>query len=131
MLESQVKYRKLSHLYHQSAKLRFFIKSKKFGDVCKLSNDFNLSPGQTRNIVSETLCFLPMFPCLPTLENIVPGTKLASQEAKMFPKKFRNIFVAQTMFPSEPTRFQMFPARETLFSRVNKFKKCFKTIVQI
>ena len=53
------------------------------------------------------------------------------QEAKMFPKKFRNIFVAETMFPSLPTCFQMFPARETLFPRLGKFKQCFKTIVQI
>ena len=48
----------------------------------------------------------------------------------MFPKKFRNIFVVETMFPSVLTRYQMFPARETLFSRLGKFKKCFKTIVQ-
>ena len=33
----------------------------------------------------------------------------------MFPNKFRNIFVAETMFPSLPTCFQMFPARETLY----------------
>ena len=39
----------------------------------------------------------------------------------MFPKKFRNIF-AETMFPSLPTCFQMFPARQTLFSRLGKFK---------
>ena len=48
----------------------------------------------------------------------------------MFPKKFRNIFVAETMFPSLPTCFQMFPARETLFSRSGMLKQCFKTIVQ-
>ena len=64
-----------------------------------------------------------MFPRLPTLGNIVAETKFASQEAKMFPKKFRNIFVAETMFPSLPTCFQMFPARETLFFRLGKFKK--------
>ena len=76
--------------------------------------------------------FLSMFPCLPTSENIVAETKFASQEAKMFPKKIdRNIFVAETMFPSFPKCFQMFPARETLFSRLGKSKKCFKTIVQI
>ena len=50
-------------------------------------------------------CFLPMFPCLPTSGNIVAETKFASQEAKMFPNKFRNIFVAETMFDSLPTRF--------------------------
>ena len=48
----------------------------------------------------------------------------------MFPKKFRNIFVAETMFPSLPTCFQMFPARETLFSRLGMLKQCFKTVVQ-
>ena len=75
--------------------------------------------------------FLLMFPCLPTSENIVAETKFASQEAKVFPKKFRNIFVAKTMFPSFPKCFQMFPARETLFSRLSKSKKCFQIIVQI
>ena len=43
-----------------------------------------------------------MFPCLPTPGNIVAETKFASWEAKMFPDKFRNIFVAETMFPSLP-----------------------------
>ena len=57
-----------------------------------------------------------MFPCLPTSENIVAKTKFASQEAKMFPNKFRNIFVKETMFPGLPTCFQTFPAREALFS---------------
>ena len=66
-----------------------------------------------------------MFPCLPTSGNIVAEIKFASQEAKMFPKKFRNIFVAETMFPSLPTCFQMFPARETLFSRLGMLE-CFK-----
>ena len=41
-----------------------------------------------------------MFPCLLTSENIGAETKFASQEAKMFAHKFRNIFVAETMFPS-------------------------------
>ena len=49
----------------------------------------------------------------------------------MFPKKFTGIIVAETMFPSLPTCFQMFPARETLFSRLGKFKKGFETVVQI
>ena len=43
-----------------------------------------------------------MFPCLSTPGNIVAETKFASREAKMFPDKFRNIFVAETMFPSLP-----------------------------
>ena len=73
-----------------------------------------------------------MFPCLPTSGNIVAETKFASQEAEMFPNRFRNIFVAETMFPSLPTAtgFQMFPTRETLFSRLDIFKQCFKTIVR-
>ena len=45
----------------------------------------------------------------PTSGNIVAEAKFAFQEAKMFPKKFRNIFVAETMFPSLPTCCQMFP----------------------
>ena len=61
-----------------------------------------------------------MFPIkvslLLTSGNIVAETKFASQEAKMFPNKFRNIFVAETMFPGLPKCFQVFPARETLFS---------------
>ena len=72
-----------------------------------------------------------MFPCLPTSGNIVAETKFASQEAKMFPNKFGNIFVAETMCSSMPTCYPMFLARETLFFRLGKFKKCFKTIVQI
>ena len=70
-----------------------------------------------------------MFPCLLTSENVVE-TKFASQEAKMFPNKFRNIFVAETMFPSLPTCFQIFLTQETLFSRLGMFKQCFKTIVK-
>ena len=51
-----------------------------------------------RNIVAETLCFLSMFPCLPTSGNIDAETKLtfASKKAKMFPNKFRNIFCCGT-----------------------------------
>ena len=85
--------------------------------------------GKLGNIVAETL-FLSMFPYLPTSGNIVAETKFASQEAKRFPNKFRNIFVAETMFHSLPICFQMFPARETLFSRLGMLKHCFKTIVQ-
>ena len=40
----------------------------------------------------------------------------------MFPNNIRNIFVAETIFPSFATRFQMFPTRETLFSRLDMFK---------
>ena len=71
-----------------------------------------------------------MFPCLATSGNIVAETIFAFQEAQMFSNKFRNIFVAETMFSSLPTCFQMFPARETLFSRLGMLKKVFKTIVQ-
>ena len=83
--------------------------------------------GKLGNIVAET-CFLSMFPCLATSGNIFAETKFASQEAKIFPKKFRNIFVTETIFPSLPTCFQMFAARETLFSRLGMLKQCFKTI---
>ena len=38
-----------------------------------------------------------MFPCLLVSGNIVAETKFASQEAKMLPNKFGNIFVAETM----------------------------------
>ena len=86
--------------------------------------------GKLGKIVAET-CFLTMFHCLPTSGNIVAETKLATQDAKIFAKKFRNVFVAQTMFPSLLACFQMFPARETLFSRSGKYKKCFKITVQI
>ena len=72
-----------------------------------------------------------MFPCLPTSRNIVAETKLACKEAKMFPNKFINIFVVETMFPSLPTCYRMFLARETLFSRLGMLKPCFKTIVQV
>ena len=55
-----------------------------------------------------------MFPInvslLPTSGNIVAKTKFASQEAIMFPNKFKNIFVAETKFPSFPKCFQVFPA---------------------
>ena len=73
------------------------------------------APGKVGNIVAKTLCFLPMFLCLPTSGNIniVAETKFPSQEAKMFHNKFRNISIAETMFPSLPTCFQMFPTRET------------------
>ena len=70
-----------------------------------------------------------MFPCLPTSVNIVAEIKFASQEAKMFSNKFRNIFVAETMFPSFSTCFQMFLGGETLFSRLGTLKQCFKTIL--
>ena len=68
-----------------------------------------------------------MSPCLPTSGNIVAETKFAFQEAKMFPNKFRNIFIAETGLP---TCFQMFPARETLFFPLGMLKQCLKTTVQ-
>ena len=73
------------------------------------------SLGKLGNIVAETLCFLSMFPCtLPTSGTLlsVVETKFASQEGKMFPNKFINIFVAETMFLSLPTCFQMYPVYE-------------------
>ena len=74
------------------------------------------------------------FPVCPPRETLLRKqnweTKFASQEAKMFPNKFGNIFVAETMFPSLPTCFEMFPTPETLFSRWAMLKQCLKTIVQ-
>ena len=55
---------------------------------------------------------------------------LLPMKRKMLPNKFKNIFVAEIMFPSLPTCFQMFPARETLFSRLGTFKQRLKTVVQ-
>ena len=69
------------------------------------------------------------FPCLPTTGNFVAEIIFASQEAKMFPKKFRNIFVPEPIFPSLPTCFQMFSTRETLFSRLGMLEQCLMTIV--
>ena len=72
-----------------------------------------------------------MFPCLSPLGNIAVETNFATQGAKMFPNKFRNIFVAETIFPSLPTCYQMFIARGTLFSRSGMLKQCFKTSANI
>ena len=47
----------------------------------------------------------------------------ASQEAKMFPNKFRNIFVAETMFPRLPTCFQMFSGRKHGFPNREQYFK--------
>ena len=72
-----------------------------------------------------------VFLSLPTSGNIVVETKFAFQETKRFPKKLRNIFVAETiMFPGLPTCFQIISARETLFSQLGTLKHCFKTKVQ-
>ena len=84
--------------------------------------------GKLGNIVAETSPFLSMFLWLSISGNIVAETKLASPRTKVFPNKFRSIFVAETMFPSLPICFQVFPVRKTLFSRLDKLKQCFKTI---
>ena len=53
--------------------------------------------GERGNIVAEKLCFRK---CLPTHRKLA---EFAAREAKMFPIKFRNIFLAGTMFlPSWP-----------------------------
>ena len=67
-----------------------------------------------------------MRPCLLTSGNIVAETKFASHEAKMFPNKFRDIFIAEAMFPSLLARFQVFPVQKTLFSRLGMLKRYFK-----
>ena len=52
-----------------------------------------------------------------TSGNIVAETKFASQEGKLFPNKFRNIFFCRNSVSySLLTSLQMFPTRETLFS---------------
>ena len=88
--------------------------------------------GKLGNIFVETLCFLPMFPCFPTCGNIVAEAKLnlLPRKQKCFLRNSETFF-GETMFPSLPTCFEMFSARETLFSRLGKFKKYFKTIVQM
>ena len=48
----------------------------------KNAEDFLIALGKLENIVAETLCFLSMFPCVPTSGNIVPETKFASHEEK-------------------------------------------------
>jgi hypothetical protein len=55
---------------------------------------FRKALGKLGNIVLETFViparffmFPQMFPCFPTLGNIVAETKFASREAKMFPQK--------------------------------------------
>ena len=55
---------------------------------------------------------------------------LLLRKQKRFPTNSGKIFVAETMFPSLPTCFQMIPTRETLFCRLGMLKPCFKTIVQ-
>ena len=53
----------------------------------------------------------------------LPGSKNVSRQ-------IQKRFVAVTMFPSLLTCFQMFPARETLFSPLGMLEQCLKTIVQ-
>ena len=83
---------------------------------------------------TETLCFLLMFPCLPTSGNTVAETKFTSQKAKMFPKKFRKIFVVKTlcflsMFPCLPTSGNTVAETKFTFQKAkmfpNKFRKIF------
>ena len=65
--------------------------------------------------IAETLCFLSMFPCLPTSGNIVAGTKFASQEAKTLAKKVRYIFDVESMFPSLPICLKCFQHEKYCF----------------
>ena len=58
------------------------------------------------------------------------GKKICLQESKNVFQHIISIFVAVTMFPSLLRCFQMFPARETLFSRLDMLKQCFRTVVQ-
>ena len=59
------------------------------------------------------------------------GNKVCFPGSKKIPKKFRNIFLRkQCLLVCPHACFQMFPARETLFSRLGMLKHCLKTIVQ-
>ena len=60
------------------------------------------------NIVAETLCFLSMFPCLPTSDNVVAEIKFASQESKIVSQQIRKRFGRGNNVPSLPTCSQMF-----------------------
>ena len=51
------------------------------------------------HVVWVTLCFLSMFFCLSSTINIFAETKFASQEAKMFPSKFKNILLTEVLVP--------------------------------
>ena len=85
--------------------------------------------GKLGNIVAETLCFLSMFPCLPTWGKIVAETKFASQEAKIISKKFRIVFVAETMFPGFPHMFSNVSSTKNIV--LGMLKHCsVKTIVK-
>ena len=64
-----------------------------------------------------------MFPYLPTSGNIVAKTEFASKEAKMFLNKFRNIFVAEAMFPSSLICFQMFAVRLPTVANMRKHRQ--------
>ena len=49
----------------------------------------------------------------------------------MFPNKFRNIFVVETMFSSLTAHmFSNVSSTKNIVSRLDMFKQCFKTIVQ-
>ena len=68
----------------------------------------SLSSRQTRKHCCGNIMFPVNVSLFSLSENIVAETKFASKEAKMFPNKFRNIFVAETMFPSCPHVFKCF-----------------------
>ena len=70
------------------------------------------------------------FPFCPLRETLLRKQNLLPTKQKCFPRNSETFFVAKTMFPSLPTCFQMFPTRETLFSRLGMLKQYFKTIVQ-
>ena len=54
------------------------------------------------------------------------GNKICFPGSKNVSQQFTNTFVAETKFRSLPICFQMFPARETLFSRLGMLKQYFK-----
>ena len=61
------------------------------------------------------------------LGNIYAEIKFASQEAKMFPKKFRNTFAARQCFLILPTCYRT----GYIVSRLDMCRQCFKYYFEI
>ena len=70
------------------------------------------------------------FPVCSPRKTLLRKQNLLPRKQKCFPRNSETFLLRKQCFPSLPTCFQMFPSRETLFARLGKFKKCFKTIVQ-
>ena len=86
--------------------------------------------GKLGNIVAETLCFLSMFPCLPTSGKFVAETKFATREAKNVSQQIQKHFCCGNDVSSLPTCFKLFQTRETLFSPIGHVQTILKTVLQ-